>query len=46
MRVVLIVDVLRPMSFPYHAANWLATRLLGRNTEEARQVLANIRKYT
>jgi aspartyl/asparaginyl beta-hydroxylase (cupin superfamily) len=46
VRVVLIVDVLRPMPLPWHATNWLATRFLGRHTEEAKQVLANIRRYS
>ncbi len=46
LRVVLIVDFLRPMSAPLHATNWLLTHMAGRHSEEARQVMANIRKYS
>jgi aspartyl/asparaginyl beta-hydroxylase (cupin superfamily) len=46
MRVVFIVDVLRPMPFRLHATNWLLTHLLMRHSEEARQVMANIKKYS
>jgi aspartyl/asparaginyl beta-hydroxylase (cupin superfamily) len=46
LRVVLIVDFLRPMSAPLHATNWLLTHLIGRGSEEARQVMANIEKYS
>jgi aspartyl/asparaginyl beta-hydroxylase (cupin superfamily) len=46
IRVVFIVDVLRPMPFRLHAANWVLTRLLMRHSEEARQVMANIKKYS
>jgi aspartyl/asparaginyl beta-hydroxylase (cupin superfamily) len=46
IRVVFIVDVLRPMPFRLHAANWILTRLLMRHSEEARQVMANIKKYS
>jgi aspartyl/asparaginyl beta-hydroxylase (cupin superfamily) len=46
LRVVLIVDFLRPMSAPLHATNWLLTHVGGRTSEEARQVMANIRKYS
>lgn len=46
LRVVLIVDVLRPMSAPLHAANWVLTHMVGRHSEEVRQVMANIRKYS
>ena len=46
LRVVLIVDVLRPMPFALHAANWIITRLLMRRSEEAKQVMANIKKYS
>lgn len=46
MRVVFIVDVLRPMPFGLHAVNWVVTRLLMRHSEEARQVMANIKKYS
>lgn len=46
IRVVFIVDVLRPMPFRLHAVNWILTRLLMRHSEEARQVMANIKKYS
>ena len=46
IRVVFIVDVLRPMPLGLHAANWVITRLLMRHSEEARQVMANIKKYS
>ena len=46
LRVVLIADVLRPMPFPLHAANWLITRLWMRNTEVAKRVMDNIEKYS
>jgi aspartyl/asparaginyl beta-hydroxylase (cupin superfamily) len=46
LRVVLIVDVLRPLPLPLHAANWVMTRVLMRHSEEAKQVLANIQKYS
>lgn len=46
LRVVLIVDVLRPMPFTLHATNWIITRLLMRRSEEAKQVMANIKKYS
>jgi aspartyl/asparaginyl beta-hydroxylase (cupin superfamily) len=46
MRVVLIVDVLRPLPFHLHAANWVMTRVLMRHSEEAQQVMANIKKYS
>jgi aspartyl/asparaginyl beta-hydroxylase (cupin superfamily) len=46
IRVVFIVDVLRPLPFHLHAANWILTRLLMRRSEEARQVMANIKKYS
>ena len=46
LRVVLIVDVLRPMPFALHTANWIITRLLMRRSEEAKQVMANIRKHS
>jgi surfactin synthase thioesterase subunit len=38
--------VLRPMSFNLHAANWIITRLLMRRSEEAKQVMVNIKKYS
>jgi aspartyl/asparaginyl beta-hydroxylase (cupin superfamily) len=37
LRVVLIVDVLRPMSWPLSALNWLLTQVIGKRTEEAKQ---------
>jgi len=46
VRVVLIVDVLRPMPLPLHLGNWIITRLLMRRSEEAREVMANIKKYS
>jgi aspartyl/asparaginyl beta-hydroxylase (cupin superfamily) len=46
IRVVFIVDVLRPMPLGLHAANWVITRLLMRHSEEARQVMANIKKFS
>jgi aspartyl/asparaginyl beta-hydroxylase (cupin superfamily) len=46
LRVVFIVDVLRPMPFALHAANWIITHLLMRRSEEAKQVMANIKKYS
>jgi aspartyl/asparaginyl beta-hydroxylase (cupin superfamily) len=45
IRVVLIVDVLRPMRWPYRLANWVALRLLGPLSDEARLAAKNIRKY-
>jgi aspartyl/asparaginyl beta-hydroxylase (cupin superfamily) len=46
LRVVLIVDFLRPLPAPLHATNWLLTHLVGRHSEEARQILANIKKFS
>ena len=46
LRVVLIVDFLRPMSAPLHATNWFLTHVVGRHSEEVQQVVANIRKYS
>jgi aspartyl/asparaginyl beta-hydroxylase (cupin superfamily) len=46
LRVVLIVDFLRPMPLPLHQANLLITHVLMRNSEEGKQVMANIRKYS
>ncbi len=46
IRVVLIVDVMRPMSLPYHALNWFVLKILGPASDEARQAAANIRKYS
>ncbi len=41
-RVVLIVDVMRPMGWLAHATNHLLTRVIGPRTEEARQAVANM----
>ena len=46
IRVVLIADVLRPLSPGLYAANWLIARVLMRHTEEAKQFLANMKKYS
>lgn len=46
IRVVLIVDVLRPMRWWLYAINWVAMRLLGPLSDEARQAAKNIRKYS
>jgi aspartyl/asparaginyl beta-hydroxylase (cupin superfamily) len=46
IRVVLIVDFLRPMPAHLHAANWVITRLLMRHSEEAKAVSENIKKYS
>lgn len=45
IRVVLIVDVMRPMSLPYHALNWFVLHMLGPASDEARKAAANIKKY-
>lgn len=45
VRVVLIVDVLRPMRWHLHAINWLVTRFVARHTEEVREATANLKKY-
>jgi aspartyl/asparaginyl beta-hydroxylase (cupin superfamily) len=46
VRVVLIVDVLRPMPWLYRLINWVALRALGPISDEARLAAANIRKYS
>jgi aspartyl/asparaginyl beta-hydroxylase (cupin superfamily) len=46
VRVVLIVDFLRPMPVPLHAANLFISHVLARHSEEARQVMTNIKKYS
>jgi aspartyl/asparaginyl beta-hydroxylase (cupin superfamily) len=46
IRVVLIVDFYRPMSPLLHAVNIGITYLGGRHSEEAKQMMANIRKYS
>lgn len=45
LRVVLIVDFLRPMPFRLHAINWAVTRL-ARHSDDARQARKKFRKYT
>jgi aspartyl/asparaginyl beta-hydroxylase (cupin superfamily) len=44
-RVVLIVDVVRPMAWPLHAINWLVTRVLARYSEEVREIRTNVTRY-
>jgi aspartyl/asparaginyl beta-hydroxylase (cupin superfamily) len=44
-RVVLIVDVVRPMAWPLHVINWLVTRVLARYSEEVREIRANVTRY-
>ncbi|MBX3609155.1 MAG: aspartyl/asparaginyl beta-hydroxylase domain-containing protein [Hydrogenophaga sp.] len=44
-RVVLIVDVLRPLPLPYRWVNLFLTKALGRYSEEVREIRANLRKY-
>ena len=46
LRVVLIVDFFRPMPAPLHAINRLLTHTLGRHSEEAKHILANIKKFS
>jgi aspartyl/asparaginyl beta-hydroxylase (cupin superfamily) len=46
LRVVLICDVLRPLPLALHAANWAITRLLMRHTDEAKQIITNVKKYS
>ena len=46
VRVVLIVDILRPLPFHLHAINWLLTHMVMRHSEEAKEVMANIKKYS
>jgi aspartyl/asparaginyl beta-hydroxylase (cupin superfamily) len=46
LRVVLIVDFLRPMPFHLHAVNWGITNTLNRVSEEADLLMANIEKYS
>jgi len=45
VRVVLIVDVLRPMRFPAHALNWFSTSVLSRFTKEAKETRQNLANY-
>jgi aspartyl/asparaginyl beta-hydroxylase (cupin superfamily) len=44
-RVVLIVDVVRPMAWPLHVINWLVTRVLARYSEEVQEIRANVTRY-
>lgn len=44
LRVVLIVDVLRPMPWAYRQLNLFLTRVLGRYSEELKEVRANLRQ--
>lgn len=44
LRVLLIVDVMRPMRWPLHALNWIAARIVARHTEEVREAKANLRR--
>jgi aspartyl/asparaginyl beta-hydroxylase (cupin superfamily) len=46
LRVVLIVDFLRPLPLPLHRVNWFISHVLIRHSEEAKQVMANIKKYS
>jgi aspartyl/asparaginyl beta-hydroxylase (cupin superfamily) len=46
IRVVLIVDILRPMPLHLHAMNWAITKILMRQSEESKLVMANIKKYS
>ena len=46
IRVVLIVDFLRPMPFHLHAINWGITKTLNRVSEESKLTMANIEKYS
>ena len=45
IRVVLIVDVLRPMPWNYRWLNLFLTRLLGRYSEEVKGIRANLKRY-
>lgn len=44
-RVVLIVDVLRPMPLHYRVFNLFLTRVLGRYSEEVKEIRSNLRKF-
>lgn len=46
VRVVLIVDILRPLPFHLHAVNSLLTHVVFRHSEEAKEVMANIKKHS
>ncbi len=45
LRVVLIVDIFRPMPLPLHMMNWLLCRTT-RYSDEAKQAFAQIKKYS
>lgn len=45
LRVVLIVDLLRPMPFHLHVCNWLLTRTW-RYSEEAKQAMERFKKFS
>lgn len=42
-RVVLIVDVRRPMAFPFNALNWFIIRILARFAPETEEIRAKLR---
>lgn len=44
IRVVLIVDVLRPMPWPYRQFNLFLTRVLARYSEEVKSIRANLKR--
>jgi aspartate beta-hydroxylase/beta-hydroxylase len=44
-RVVLIVDVVRPMGWPHAWLNWMVVRVLARHSEETREIRANVNRY-
>jgi aspartyl/asparaginyl beta-hydroxylase (cupin superfamily) len=46
LRVVLILDFLRPLPLHLHAVNWTITQVLFRQSEEGKQALALLDKYT
>jgi aspartyl/asparaginyl beta-hydroxylase (cupin superfamily) len=46
IRVVLIVDVLRPMPLPLHALNWTITQVLYRKSEEAKKFMKVVDRYS
>ena len=46
VRVVLIVDFLRPMPAHLYSINWLLTQVVARHSEEAKQAMAKIKKYS
>jgi hypothetical protein len=46
IRVVLIVDVFRPMPLQWHLLNWALTQFWGKHTEESKLVLKKIRTYS